>query len=166
MMERHIMLFSNDMWDLTQKWESLNNDSCEVLARLINNRLRVMYGKISGDTRLVQDEIVRDAEKLSAALVEFEALFKKFQKAQSSIPAMRQLAGKTGTLRTKADELSDVFSGLVKMYEKELSFKKSSLTDLGSQDNSDVFTSILSSWNLSVFLDRSVIERLYAFVCV
>lgn len=164
-MERHFLLFTNDMWNLTQKWESFNNDCCEILSRLINNRLRISYGKQTGDSMLIQEDIVRDAEKLSDALKEFESFFKSFQKAQSSLPSMRQFAGTTGPFVKKAEEICDLFSELVKMYEKELTFKRASIIDLGVQNNSDIFTCILASWNLSVFVDRSVLERLYAFVC-
>uniref|UniRef100_A0A914QR90 Uncharacterized protein n=1 Tax=Panagrolaimus davidi TaxID=227884 RepID=A0A914QR90_9BILA len=41
------------------------------------------------------------------------------------------------------------------MYENELGFKKASLIDIGSHDNSDLFSSILSSWNLSLFIEKS-----------
>uniref|UniRef100_A0A914ZB19 Tetratricopeptide repeat protein n=2 Tax=Panagrolaimus superbus TaxID=310955 RepID=A0A914ZB19_9BILA len=150
--ERRFKLLIVDVWNLTQQWDSLNNESCETLNRLTNNR---MYLTFQNDiTSLKQEEVVRGAEKLSVALIRFEDFYKKFQKAQSTIPSLRQIA--TGDLRVKVDELYDLFPSLVKMYEKELGFKKASLIDIGSNDNSDLFSALLSSWNLSLFIDKSV----------
>ena len=111
-------------------------------------------------TSLKHEEIVRDGEKLSDALLRFENIVKKFQKAQYTVPALRQIAN--GHLRLKVDELDDLMPSLVKMYEAEYKFKKASLIDIGSHDNSDLFSAILSSWNLSLYIDKSVVARLYA----
>lgn len=69
-MQRHVRDFCIEIWNITQCWEELNGSTYNLLEKIINNRLRLMYAQ-SADVVEERDE-EREGPKsdLSALLLD------------------------------------------------------------------------------------------------
>ncbi|KAK5974817.1 RNA polymerase-associated protein CTR9 [Trichostrongylus colubriformis] len=175
---KRIRRFSVEVWNVTQNWLAISSRSSVILDRLVNNKLRIMYGKhdseqqltggsegvetlISGqDIRLrLTAEILRDAEELCDLVKELGRVVAKLHTAQSRVESWVKLwpnpgAGTGHVLQT----LTEVIPDLIKMYDHELSVRQAGLADISEFEHRDVFAAVALSYKYEPFIDENVLS--------
>ncbi|VDK67362.1 unnamed protein product [Cylicostephanus goldi] len=182
---KRLRRFCIEIWNLTQNWVSISSQSCTVLERLINNKLRIMYAKPDQEQKLVGAaegtetvvldhdtkqrllcEIVKDAESLCDSVKELERIVNKFRTAKTRVESWVKLCPTPGPVTANIlNTLTDALPDVIEMYDKEVSARKAGLADLGQWEHRDVFTAVALTYKFEPFVDSSILSRLYALVC-
>ncbi|VDO20950.1 unnamed protein product [Haemonchus placei] len=178
---KRIRRFSVEVWNVTQNWTATSSRSSVVLDRLVNNKLRIIYGKydseqqLSGaegtetvlldhDTKLrLTAEIVRDAEQLCDLVKELGRVVTKLQTAQTRVESWIKLWQNPGpTTNHILQTLTEVIPDLIRMYERELNVRQACLADISEYEHRDVFAAAALSFKYEPFIDDNVLSRLFA----
>lgn len=68
-MQRYVRDFCIEIWNLTQRWEELNGSTYNLLEKIINNRLSLMYGQSSDVVEEISVTRKEEGSGLSAMLL-------------------------------------------------------------------------------------------------
>lgn len=140
---------------------------------------KVIHAHEVGDDRAVFDleyqkimeSIVRHSEELTDILEEMKRVRDKFQSAADRLSGFIKLTrlpennpDMTAVCIWKMREMEEILPCIVKMFRNEFDAKKAALYDLGHLNSRNPFLAIIASWTHQPFIDRSLLNRLYALV--
>ncbi|VDL77424.1 unnamed protein product [Nippostrongylus brasiliensis] len=178
---KRIRRFSVEVWNLTQNWFAASSRSSVLVQKLINNKLRILYGKhgaqqqlTEGDTveTLLLDhdtsarltaEIIRDVEQLWDVVKQMDRVVAKFHTAESRVDAWLKLWPHSGPITSHIlSTLEEVIPEITKMFSLELSAVQAGLQDISDWEHRDVFTAVALTYKYEPFVDENVLSRLFA----
>ncbi|KAK6013696.1 tetratricopeptide repeat protein, partial [Ostertagia ostertagi] len=163
---KRIRRFSVEIWNVTQNWIATSSRSSVVLDRLINNKLRIMYGKHDNEQQLTGAEgvetilldhdtklrLTAEIEQLCDLVKELGRVVTKLETAQSRVEAWIKLWQNPGPVTSHIlQTLTEIIPDMIRMYERELSVRQAGLADIAEYEHRDVFAAVALSYKYEPF---------------
>uniref|UniRef100_A0A0K0FAK1 Uncharacterized protein n=1 Tax=Strongyloides venezuelensis TaxID=75913 RepID=A0A0K0FAK1_STRVS len=179
-----------EFWNLYINFDDLNESSYEMLTGLVNSknlRSSELYKNASkgheGTIMVTEERSLKTLDQLNKSIlknseslchvveVKFPHLISKFERLVEKIKKINinhymenMLESDRLLLSHKINEAKTVFPIFLQCIKDELSFKTTALKDIAytSDHTNDISIGLLAAWKHYVFIDYSLINRLYS----
>lgn len=151
-------------------WEEMNLESSSILEKLCNERIRLnnlieaSTLTFSDESMIASDKILFESESISMYLSKFSGILESLQRHAETLPSLLEISQTLDSVRfPKIRKFAEIIPFVLETYKSELSFKLDSFEDISVTTDTNLYSSILTSWKFGIYTNLSLTSLLYSF---